>query len=106
MMPRDSLLAALCAAAPIAACATVQHGETSAPERAQQILRAGTRAPTIGSADNFSGHVRVEPLFPSGEGIEASSAYVTFEPGARRKRSWCSSMPTLAFRAVSTRSGS
>jgi 4-carboxymuconolactone decarboxylase len=81
-MNKALLGAAICAAVPITACATGQH-VADAPENAQQILRAGTQAPTIGSMDHFTGHVRVEPLFAISEGIDASGAYVTFAPGAR-----------------------
>ena len=74
--------AAICAVAPIMACATVQQGDAKAPLNAQQILRAGSQSPTVGSTDNFTGQVRVEPLFPVSN-LNASGAYVTFEPGAR-----------------------
>ena len=83
IMNKSLLGAAICAAAPITACTTAQHGVANAPVDAQQILRAGTQAPTIGSVDRFTGHVRVEPLFTVSEDIDASGAYVTFEPGAR-----------------------
>lgn len=47
------------------------------------ILKAGSRPSTVGSADWFTGRVRVDPLFlvepPSGMAGYA----VTFEPGAR-----------------------
>lgn len=37
----------------------------------------------IGPSDWFTGQVRIEPLFPASEDINASGAYVTFAPGAR-----------------------
>jgi len=49
----------------------------------QQISRAGTQTSVTGSADYFTGQVRVDPLFPASSEINASAAYVTFEPGAR-----------------------
>lgn len=49
----------------------------------QQIALAGSQASTSGPADYFTGRVRVDPLFPTSDGIAASGAYVTFEPGAR-----------------------
>jgi len=49
----------------------------------QQIARAGTQTPTAGATEHFSGRVRVDPLFAANEDINVSSAYVTFEPGAR-----------------------
>ncbi|EFK4528443.1 hypothetical protein A8X40_000769 [Escherichia coli] len=36
-----------------------------------------------GSAENFIGRVRVDPLFNADNDIRVSAAYVTFEPGAR-----------------------
>jgi len=50
---------------------------------AQQITRAGERASTLGAAENFTGRARVDPLFAPNESINASLAYVTFDPGAR-----------------------
>lgn len=54
-----------------------------APSPAQHITRAGAQAPVYGAAENFTGRVRVDPLFAVNEHINASLAYVTFEPGAR-----------------------
>jgi len=47
------------------------------------ITRAGTQAASKGAAQNFSGSVRVDPLFAAHLPSTASAAYVTFEPGAR-----------------------
>lgn len=48
-----------------------------------QIIRAGSRPSGEGTAEWFTGRVRIDPLFP----VEAPSAMagnlVTFEPGAR-----------------------
>jgi 4-carboxymuconolactone decarboxylase len=82
-MKKSLLLAAMCAAALFTACAAVQHGGADAPAAAQQIMRAGTQASTVGPMDHFTGRARVDPLFPVHEDIHASGAYVTFEPGAR-----------------------
>jgi len=49
----------------------------------QTISRAGSQQSVQGSAQYFTGSVRVDPLFPADESIAASGAYVTFEPGAR-----------------------
>jgi len=54
-----------------------------APKPAQTISRAGTQAPIKGSADYFTGTVRVDPLFAANDSAPFSGAYVTFEPGAR-----------------------
>ena len=47
------------------------------------IARAGTQPSQKGSADYFTGSVRIDPLFQAKESTHASGAYVTFEPGAR-----------------------
>jgi quercetin dioxygenase-like cupin family protein len=48
-----------------------------------QITRAGSQPSNKGSADYFSGSVRIDPLFPVREPARVSGASVTFEPGAR-----------------------
>jgi len=47
------------------------------------IKRVGTQASTKGSADWFTGTVRVDPLFQAPDPARVSGASVTFEPGAR-----------------------
>ncbi|MFZ2949671.1 MAG: cupin domain-containing protein, partial [Desulfuromonadaceae bacterium] len=49
----------------------------------QTITRAGTQASIKGSAEYFTGTVRVDPLFAANDAAPFSGAYVTFEPGAR-----------------------
>lgn len=71
---RALLGAALSVAAPFA-------GAVEPPT--QQITRAGTQSSVAGPAATFVGKVRVDPLFPADEEVQASSAYVSFEPGAR-----------------------
>ena len=66
--------AALSVAAPFA-------GAVETPT--QQITRAGTQSSVAGPAATFVGKVRVDPLFPADEQVHVSSAYVSFEPGAR-----------------------
>jgi quercetin dioxygenase-like cupin family protein len=48
-----------------------------------QIGRIGTQASTKGSAEYFTGSVRIDPLFTSPEPARVACASVTFEPGAR-----------------------
>ncbi len=75
---------AMCVVAPFASGADPQgRPGISAEAPAQQITRAGEQASTFGSAENFTGRARVDPLFPPNENINASLAYVTFDPGAR-----------------------
>jgi quercetin dioxygenase-like cupin family protein len=48
-----------------------------------EIKRSGSQPSTIGSAEYFTGMVRVDPLFQTNEPARAVGASVTFEPGAR-----------------------
>ncbi|MGC4053433.1 MAG: cupin domain-containing protein [Paludibaculum sp.] len=47
------------------------------------IARGGSQPATAGSADYFTGNVRVEPLLSVLEPSRLAGARVTFEPGAR-----------------------
>ena len=47
------------------------------------IKRAGSRPSGKGSAEWFTGTVRIDPLNQPAEPARAGSAHVTFEPGAR-----------------------
>jgi hypothetical protein len=64
-------------------CSAPQQPDGKVPTAAEQISRAGTQPSAIGSAEWFTGRVRIEPLFPATGEINASAAYVTFAPGAR-----------------------
>jgi len=48
-----------------------------------EIRRVGSQASTKGSADWFTGIVRIDPLFDRATPAQISGASVTFEPGAR-----------------------
>ena len=48
-----------------------------------QIIRNGSRPSAKGPTEYFTGAVRVDPLFQSGDPARVSGAHVTFEPGAR-----------------------
>lgn len=72
---------AVCAAAPFADAAGADNASES--RTAQQISRAGSQASVAGATDYFTGRVRVDPLFPATDEINASGAYVSFEAGAR-----------------------
>jgi quercetin dioxygenase-like cupin family protein len=50
---------------------------------AQQISRAGSQPSAAGPEQFFTGRVRVDPVWPANDHINASGAVVTFEPGAR-----------------------
>lgn len=46
------------------------------------IKRNGSQASIKGSPENFTGNVRIDPLFQSAEPARAGAGLVTFEPGA------------------------
>lgn len=71
----------VCAAAPFVEAAGT--GDDADTQSGQQISRAGSQASVTGPEQYFTGKARVDPLFQSGDQINASGAYVTFEPGAR-----------------------
>ena len=48
-----------------------------------EIKRSGSRPSRKGPAENFTGSVRIDPLFNPPEPARAYGALVTFEPGAR-----------------------
>lgn len=47
------------------------------------IMRSGSQPSTKGPAENFTGSVRIDPLFRPKGPSHVSGSYVTFEPGAR-----------------------
>ena len=57
--------------------------QDSSPPTGQQITRAGAQASTVGPAEFFTGRVRVDPVWPADDHLNASGGLVTFEPGAR-----------------------
>jgi quercetin dioxygenase-like cupin family protein len=66
----------------MAACAALlQVGAANAAD--QEITRAGSQPSSVGPSDYFTGRVRVDPVWPANDDINASGALVTFEPGAR-----------------------
>jgi quercetin dioxygenase-like cupin family protein len=48
-----------------------------------EIKRSGSQPSGKGSAENFTGNVRVDPLFSAPAPARVKGANVTFEPGAR-----------------------
>jgi quercetin dioxygenase-like cupin family protein len=48
-----------------------------------EIKRSGSQPSDEGSADYFTGAVRIDPLFEAPEPARVRAASVTFEPGAR-----------------------
>ncbi|QHI97435.1 cupin domain-containing protein [Xylophilus rhododendri] len=67
-------------------CAVAAHsaiGESGSALPGQKISRAGSTASLAGPEANFTGRVRVDPVYAANSDINASGGLVTFEPGAR-----------------------
>lgn len=65
---------------------TNQPGAASAASEQSQVIRIkrrGSQAPRQGPAENFTGSVRVDPLFQANAPARTSGSLVTFESGAR-----------------------
>ena len=54
-----------------------------AKQRKMDIKRSGSQSSTKGSAEYFTGSVRIDPLFQANDPARAVGASVTFEPGSR-----------------------
>lgn len=70
------------AALSLSACAAARPGDATTPGARQLVTRVSVQA-TAAPTDHFTGRVRVVRLSPAGDDINAATAYVTFEPGAR-----------------------
>lgn len=81
-MKFTTLLALLCLLVSAGSAAS-QALATEENKPSQTITRAGSQASIKGSAEYFTGTVRVDPLFTANDAAPFSGAYVTFEPGAR-----------------------
>src|SRR5258707_14034930 len=57
--------------------------QTPSKEEAIRIMRSGAQPSRQGSVENFTGSVRVDPLFQANAPARASGSLVAFEPGAR-----------------------
>jgi quercetin dioxygenase-like cupin family protein len=67
----------------LAALQAVGQTQANASVREMRIVRARTQQAVNGPAQNFTGAVRVDPLFAANAPSRTSGAYVTCEPGAR-----------------------
>jgi quercetin dioxygenase-like cupin family protein len=56
---------------------------SSQPSQAITITRSGSQTSRQGPTENFSGSVRIDPLFNANPPSRTSGGRVTFEPGAR-----------------------
>src|SRR4051812_47084200 len=67
--------------------APVNSGRVNAasddPAQAVQVTRSGAQPSAKGSAEYFTGSVRIDPLFQASDPSRVSGGLVTFEPGAR-----------------------
>jgi quercetin dioxygenase-like cupin family protein len=85
MISRRRVLAATGGLAALAAAraAAAQAPATRGRDGTMQITQAGSQPSRKGPTENFTGAVRIDPLFPVREPGRASAGSVTFEPGAR-----------------------
>jgi quercetin dioxygenase-like cupin family protein len=86
MITRRRVLAATGGLASLAAGTAVAQIPTATTQERKgtmQITRAGSQPSRKGPGENFTGAVRVDPLFPAREPGRVSGGHVTFEPGAR-----------------------
>jgi quercetin dioxygenase-like cupin family protein len=83
MLTATAGLAALASAKAAVAERLMHAVATTARIGTMEIKRNGSRPSNKGSADYFTGAVRVDPLFQAPEPARAAGASVTFEPGAR-----------------------
>jgi quercetin dioxygenase-like cupin family protein len=61
----------------------ILSGATAASAESTVITANGSRANTPGPAENFTGTVFVEPVYPSNDSTASTGGHVTFSPGAR-----------------------
>jgi 4-carboxymuconolactone decarboxylase len=59
------------------------QSQTPKDEGAIRIMRSGSQPSRQGPTENFTGSVRVDPLFQASAPARGSGSLVTFEPGAR-----------------------
>ena len=73
------------AAIAISLCMLASGAQSQIPkdEGSIRITRGGSQPSRRGPAENFTGSVRVDPLFQANAPARASGSLVTFEPGAR-----------------------
>ena len=82
-MNTSRLAIALAATALLAPGAVMSAAQDDTAAAEQRIARAGTQPSATGPGENFTGRVRVDPLWSADGSLSASGMWVTFEPGAR-----------------------
>ena len=83
IITRRKLLAATGGLAMLAAQRAAAQAPTTQGIRTREIKRSGSQPSGKGSAEYFTGTVRVDPLFKAPDPARVAGASVTFEPGAR-----------------------
>lgn len=81
MTPKQLILTAFLIS--LLTLAYVNAHQASPGNAAITVTRRGSQQPYQAPVDNFTGSVRVTPLFPATEPSRVAGASVTFEPGAR-----------------------
>src|SRR4051794_18725593 len=81
MQTRMKVLAATVLSVSLLASAFAQTNQTDS--QAIKIIRKGSQSSREGPAANFTGSVRVDPMFQAKAPARAAGALVTFESGAR-----------------------
>jgi quercetin dioxygenase-like cupin family protein len=82
-MTSSTLKASLCVTALHVATMSAAHSQPDPAAQLQQITRAGSQPSAAGPTEFFTGRVRVDPVWPADNDINASGGMVTFEPGSR-----------------------
>ena len=77
------LLAATVMSLSLLAPASAQTSQAPQDSQAIRIMRRGSQPSRQGPAENFTGSVRVDPLFQASAPARTSGSLVTFQPGAR-----------------------
>jgi hypothetical protein len=73
MMKNGTCTALACLALLHAGTAPSAAAQSNPPPSGHEITRAGTQASTTGPSDFFTGRVRVDPVWPANEQVNASA---------------------------------
>ena len=84
MMTRRHMIAATGSLVAVTTGAAAQTVSAPKSTGAMEIKRSGSQPSRRGPAENFTGAVRVDPLFQAPDPARVTGGHVTFEPGARR----------------------
>lgn len=80
-----TLATAIVSSSLLASGISLEQAQAPSSNNAQivEVRRNGSQPSTRGPAENFTGSVRIDPLFSARDPARTSGASVTFEPGAR-----------------------